>query len=99
MCGVFQLFWTVLKLSAVGVSDHVVMEDRTSHPSQLHATGLNRVPSADFEASVVNGLISVSALDMTDQVSSLRSMTGRLGDGEGTIDLSIVNGDITVTGH
>ncbi len=54
--------------------------------------------SADFSASVVNGTISISGLVLTDLVSTPYSLTGTLGDGEGTIGLSTTNGSISVSG-
>lgn len=54
--------------------------------------------SADFSASVVNGTIGISNLALTDLVSTPYSLTGTLGDGEGTIGLSTVNGSIYVSG-
>jgi len=54
--------------------------------------------SADFSASVVNGTIGISNLVLTNQVSTPDSLTGTLGDGQGTISLSTVNGSISVSG-
>ncbi len=54
--------------------------------------------SAMFSASVVNGSLSVSGLSLEDVVSTPTSLTGRLGDGDGTIGLSAVNGTVTVRG-
>jgi hypothetical protein len=55
--------------------------------------------SAMLEADVVNGTISVSALTLQDAVSSPGSVHGRLGAGDGLIDLDTTNGTITVRGR
>ncbi len=54
--------------------------------------------SGQFSASVVNGIIGVSGLVLTDLVSTPYSLTGTLGDGQGRILLSTVNGSISVVG-
>ena len=54
--------------------------------------------SADFSAQVVNGFIGTHELDFTDLETTLTSITGILGDGEGTIDIVVTNGNIVVTG-
>jgi hypothetical protein len=54
--------------------------------------------SAMYSASVVNGTISVTNLTMTDIVSSPTSLTGKLGEGDGTIGLSVVNGTVRTRG-
>jgi len=54
--------------------------------------------SAMFAANVVNGTVSVSNLTLTDIVSTPTSLTGKLGEGNGTIGLSVVNGTITARG-
>ena len=54
--------------------------------------------SAQFSASVGNGVISLSNLDLQDQVSSSNSLSGTLGEGQGTISLSTGNGNIVVSG-
>jgi DUF4097 and DUF4098 domain-containing protein YvlB len=54
--------------------------------------------SAQFSATLVNGNISVSGLDLQNQVLTSRSLSGTCGDGKGTIHLSTTNGSITVTG-
>ncbi|MCA9733454.1 DUF4097 family beta strand repeat protein [candidate division KSB1 bacterium] len=61
-----------------------------------------RVPetaSADFTASVSNGEISLTGLTLHDLVSSPRSVHGRLGNGEGRIELKTVNGSILAVGY
>jgi hypothetical protein len=55
--------------------------------------------SADFSAQVTNGSVSVSNLTLYDEVVTPNSVTGILGSGEGTIDLSAANGGIVVTGY
>jgi len=54
--------------------------------------------SAEFSAKVTNGNIGVSNLVLQNQVSSPTSLGGRLGDGEGMISLTTVNGNISVLG-
>lgn len=54
--------------------------------------------SAQFSASVINGTISVYGLYLQNQVSTSTSLKGRLGDGQGTISLQTVNGNITISG-
>lgn len=54
--------------------------------------------SADFSASVDNGIISIYDLILTNLVSTPNSLTGTLGDGQGVISLSTVNGNISVWG-
>lgn len=54
--------------------------------------------SAQFSASVVSGSISISNLILQNQVSTPDSLSGRLGDGRGTISLSVVSGNISVSG-
>ncbi len=55
--------------------------------------------SADFSASTGNGTVSVSNLNLQGGTNSLRSKSGMLGAGEGTITLRTSNGHITVTGQ
>lgn len=54
--------------------------------------------SATFSASVTNGSISVTNLDLQGQIVTPTSVTGTLGGGDGTIDLDVVNGQIVVDG-
>ncbi len=54
--------------------------------------------SAQFSAAVANGTIEISNLVLYDMVTTSVSVTGRLGDGQGTISLSVVNGGIYVEG-
>jgi hypothetical protein len=55
--------------------------------------------SAEFSATVDGiGEIIVSDLDITDSLSTSKSLTGTLGNGEGSIALSTVNGNIEVIG-
>lgn len=54
--------------------------------------------SAEFEAGIVNGGISILNLDLDNEVITTRSVTGTLGDGEGNIDLSAVNGNVVAQG-
>ncbi|MFQ5571348.1 MAG: DUF4097 domain-containing protein [Rhodothermales bacterium] len=61
--------------------------------------GIPTSTSAEFSARVTNGHISTSNLILEGLVRSPRSLIGRLGDGEGTIELKAVNGNIHVAGH
>jgi DUF4097 and DUF4098 domain-containing protein YvlB len=54
--------------------------------------------SAEFSAAVGNGTITMVGLTLQNQVSTSTSLTGTLGAGDGTIQLSTGNGTITVTG-
>ncbi len=54
--------------------------------------------SAAFTAKVSNGTITVSNLTLQDQNVTPTLVTGRLGGGEGLIDLDTGNGDIVVAG-
>ncbi|MDH3424105.1 MAG: DUF4097 domain-containing protein [Gemmatimonadota bacterium] len=54
--------------------------------------------SAMVEADVVNGSISVVGLTLLDATTSPRSVRGRLGAGDGLIDLNSTNGTITLRG-
>lgn len=54
--------------------------------------------SAMFSASFINGSVATPGLPLEDVVTTSHSLTGRLGEGEGTVDLSIVNGTITARG-
>jgi len=49
-----------------------------------------------LEADVVNGTISVVGLTVIDPIASARSLHGKLGGGDGLIDLGTTNGTITV---
>jgi hypothetical protein len=54
--------------------------------------------SAQFAAVVTNGSISISNLTLNNVITTQNSRTGTLGNGEGTIALTVVNGEIDVTG-
>jgi hypothetical protein len=54
--------------------------------------------SAEFTASIANGSISVSNLELQNRVETSKSLTGTCGDGHGTISLNTTNGEIIVTG-
>ena len=54
--------------------------------------------SAEFAASWVNGGISINNLILFDQEITPYSVSGILGNGEGDISLSTVNGSIFITG-
>ena len=55
--------------------------------------------SAYFSASVVNGGISITNLEIQNMVTTPKSVQGRLGEGNGSIELGTVNGAIAVTGY
>ncbi|MEJ2628774.1 MAG: hypothetical protein P8078_09480, partial [bacterium] len=60
-----------------------------------------RIPvntSAEFSAKVTNGGISLSNLDLSNINISKKEAEGTLGDGSGSIALSVVNGTIDVQG-
>jgi hypothetical protein len=54
--------------------------------------------SAEFSAAVTNGNIKISNLYLKDQTHSPTSLEGTLGEGQGTISLITVNGNISVWG-
>ncbi|NNG15517.1 MAG: hypothetical protein HKM89_03475 [Gemmatimonadales bacterium] len=54
--------------------------------------------SAQFSATLVNGVITVSGLVFLNPVQTLTSFSGTLGGGQGSIDLQTVNGNIQATG-
>lgn len=54
--------------------------------------------SADFHASIVNGDISITNLDLQNEEISNHSVSGTLGNGNGDISLNTVNGNITARG-
>lgn len=55
--------------------------------------------SAELEARVTNGSITVTGLALNNLVSSKRKVQGVLADGNGRIFLSVVNGGIDVQGY
>jgi DUF4097 and DUF4098 domain-containing protein YvlB len=54
--------------------------------------------SANFSANVTNGAITVSNLVLQNPISTATSLSGTLGAGQGTITLTVVNGNIDVSG-
>jgi hypothetical protein len=54
--------------------------------------------SAEFMATVSYGHIRITGLVLKDQVTTERSTSGRLGNGQGVITLQVVNGNIDVHG-
>ncbi len=54
--------------------------------------------SAELEATVTSGTISLTNLTLQNEVSSPTSLTGTLGAGEGQITLGTVNGNIAISG-
>lgn len=57
-----------------------------------------KTTSAEFDAEVSNGAISLTGLALQATVTSPKSVHGRLGSGEGRIALQTVNGNIEVAG-
>ncbi len=55
--------------------------------------------SAMLMASLTNGSISLSGLDLSDQTISSSSVSGKLGNGNGDITITNVNGDINIDGY
>jgi len=55
--------------------------------------------SAMLDADVVNGTVTVSGLTVADATVTTRSVHGRLGAGDGSIELDATNGTITVRGR
>ena len=54
--------------------------------------------SAQLSANVITGHISLSDLVLENQNSSSTSLSGTLGDGRGTITLSVMTGNISISG-
>ena len=61
--------------------------------------GIPTTTSASFFASVVNGAVSVANLDLHNLISTPTETSGTLGDGDGRIQLSVINGNILAGGH
>jgi DUF4097 and DUF4098 domain-containing protein YvlB len=57
-----------------------------------------RNTSASFSATVSNGSIGVDNLSLQSETRTPNSLQGTLGDGRGRIELSTVNGNISVSG-
>jgi len=55
--------------------------------------------SAMLEADVTNGGINLIGLSIVDATTTNRSLHGKLGGGDGLIDLQTVNGTITIRGN
>lgn len=60
---------------------------------------VQREASAQFKATLMRGNITTVNLHLQDQVTTPRSVAGRLGDGTGLITLELVNGDIRAQGR
>jgi hypothetical protein len=71
---------------------------KTSTVNGLIALSIPRTTTAEFSAQVTNGNIHVTNLALNNMVSTPHSVQGKLGDGQGTISLSTVNGNISVSG-
>ncbi len=63
---------------------------------ELH---IPKTTSADFTASVANGEITLRDLTLSNVATTPRSMSGRLGNGEGRIKLKTINGSILAVGY
>jgi len=61
--------------------------------------GIPSNTSAYFSASVANGIIDISNLILHNEDISATHVTGTLGDGSGSINLSMANGTINVEGY
>jgi len=61
--------------------------------------GVPKSLSAWLTAQVVNGTIAVSQLTLFDVVQSRTRLEARLASGVGSVDLSLVNGDVHVRGR
>ena len=57
-----------------------------------------RTSSAEVTASVTNGTVSVNNLQLLLRTSSWTSLSGTLGDGKGSIQLTTVNGTVVLSG-
>jgi DUF4097 and DUF4098 domain-containing protein YvlB len=55
--------------------------------------------SATFSASVVNGTIGISGLELSNIVTTPTSTTGVIGNGDRSINLRTVNGNINASGR
>jgi len=55
--------------------------------------------SARFEASWVNGGITFQNVTLQDPIVTQNSAAGIFGDGEGTIEMGVTNGQLTVSGR
>ncbi|MBN2010117.1 hypothetical protein JW960_12300 [candidate division KSB1 bacterium] len=55
--------------------------------------------SAILKANVINGTTSLSGLTLNDMTQTIRQIEGKLGDGRGSITLSVTNGIITINGY
>ena len=64
-------------------------------PINLH---IPQNTSAAFSAEVANGTISLTQLDLQDAMTTVKTVRGRLGSGEGQITLKTVNGSIYAAG-
>ncbi len=60
---------------------------------------IQRDASAQFQATLTHGTILTSNLDLQEEVVTPRSVTGRMGDGAGSVSLALVNGDIRARGR
>ena len=58
-----------------------------------------KTTSADFNARVTNGTISVSGLELSNLETDTHYTRGQLGDGDGEILLELLNGQIVVQGY
>lgn len=54
---------------------------------------------AQLSANLVNGQIRITNLTLANQTSTMTSLSGTLGDGDGSIQLRTTNGNITIEGR
>lgn len=71
---------------------------KASTVNGLITLSIPRTTTAEFSAAVTNGNIHVTNLALNNMVSTPQSLRGKLGNGQGTISLSTVNGNISVSG-
>lgn len=71
---------------------------KASTVNGLITLSIPRTTTAEFSAAVTNGNIQVTNLALDNMVSTPQSVRGKLGNGQGTIALSTVNGNISVNG-
>ena len=57
-----------------------------------------KTTSANFTAQVTNGIIKTNELSFSNMSSSNQLVTGKLGNGQGSIQLKTTNGNINVSG-
>lgn len=92
---------TIAMVNGVVNAEVDIEDDDVIDIASVNGTIDLRIPtdtSAELAASGVNVAISVVNLQLENEVRTPTSVTGTLGDGEGTIGITLVNGTITITG-